>query len=195
MPYSTQDLLDILDQEMQATCQGQRILLNAGDRLNHAGVAKALNPQRLGAVFAYQDFRAAVHCYQLEHQISGLVWQTCQFRGGQIRRPELHPQLTALEQDKTVLMAFKNSMVDFWEQQTLGMNYWLLGSVPRLVAMASLSLWRQEAEWAELEAGQEELFLSLCWGHPQQSAYEWAKPHSGRYLLVAAPGEPSGMRV
>jgi hypothetical protein len=195
MPYSTQDLLAILAQEMQATCQGQRILLTAGDRLNHAGVAKALNPQRLGGVFAYQDFRAEVHHYQLQHQISGLVWRTCQFRGGQIHRPELHPQLIALEQDKTVLMAFKDSLIEFWQQQTPGMNYWLLGSVPRLVSRASLILWRQETEWAELEASQSELFLSLCWGHPQQAAYEWAKPHSGRHLLVAAWGEPSGMRV
>lgn len=195
MTYSTQELLDILEQELRATCQGERILLTAGDRLNHDGLAKALNPQRLGGVFAYRDFRAAVHRYQLKKQVSGLVWRTCQFRGGQIRRPELHPQLLALEQDKRVLMEFKDSMVEFWYQQTLGMNHWLWGTPPRPFPLASLTSLRPATEWAELEAGQEELFLSLCWGHPQESAYEWAKPHSGRHLLVAALGEPSGMRV
>jgi hypothetical protein len=53
----------------------------------------------------------------------------------------------------------------------------------------------QEAEWAELDAAQTELYLGLCWGNPQEYQYQWAKPDSGCHRIIAAKDEPSAIKV
>lgn len=75
MTYTTQQLLEILEQELRATCQGKRVLLSPGDRLDNPIMAKAINLDQVGKVFAYQDFRGQIHEYQRQHNVSGLVWR------------------------------------------------------------------------------------------------------------------------
>ncbi len=107
MPYSTEELIQILERELRAHWQGQRWLLSSVERLNHLALAKALGPQKLSRVFAYPDFRDRVHEYQWQHQISGLVQRQCTFKGRSLEFPELHNQLIAIFGDKEKLMAAK----------------------------------------------------------------------------------------
>ncbi len=125
MPYSTEELIQILERELRAHWQGQRCLLSSVERLNHLALAKALGPQKLSRVFAYPDFRVRVHEYQWQHQISGLVQRQCTFKGRSLEFPELHNQLIAIFGDKEKLMAAKGEVIDFWQQVTQGQTLWL----------------------------------------------------------------------
>ena len=195
MTYSTQQLLDILDQELRATWNGKRILLSSAERLDNPVVAKALDMQKVGKVFAYQDFRRQVHEYQQAYQVSGLIWRDCHFQGRSVRFPELHNQLIAVAGDKERLMAAKTEILEFWQVCTQGMGFWLAAHHHRPLRPDSLADFIQETEWAELDATQSELFLGLCWGNPQDYQYDWAKPESGYYRIVAAMNQPSTIKV
>ena len=195
MTYSTQQLLDILDQELRATWKGKRILLSSAERLDNPVVAKALDMQKVGKVFAYQDFRRQVHEYQQEYQVSGLIWRDCHFQGRSVRFPELHNQLIAVAGDKERLMAAKTEILEFWQICTQGMGFWLAARHHRPLHPDSLADFIQETEWAELDATQSELFLGLCWGNPQDYQYDWAKPESGYHRIVAAMNQPSTIKV
>jgi hypothetical protein len=195
MTYSTQQLLDILDQELRATWKGKRILLSSAERLDNPVVAKALDMQKVGKVFAYQDFRRQVHEYQQEYQVSGLIWRDCHFQGRSVRFPELHNQLIAVAGDKERLMAAKTEILEFWQICTQGMGFWLAAHHHRPLRPDSLADFIQETEWAELDATQSELFLGLCWGNPQDYQYDWAKPESGYHRIVAAMNQPSTIKV
>jgi hypothetical protein len=195
MTYSTQQLLDILDQELRATWKGKRILLSSAERLDNPVVAKALDMQKVGKVFAYQDFRRQVHEYQQEYQVSGLIWRDCHFQGRSVRFPELHNQLIAVAGDKERLMAAKTEILEFWQICTQGMGFWLAAHHHRPLRPDSLADFIQETEWAELDATQSELFLGLCWGNPQDYQYDWAKPESGYHRIVAAMNQPSAIKV
>lgn len=82
MPYTTCELIQILEQELQANWQGQRWLPSVRERVGHAVIALAIPPERLSMVFAFEDFRAQVHAYQRAQGVSGIIWRTCRFRGG-----------------------------------------------------------------------------------------------------------------
>lgn len=194
MTYTTQQLLEILEQELRATCQGKRVLLSPGDRLDNPIVAKAIDLNQVGKVFAYQDFREQIHAYQRQHQVSGLIWRQCHFQGESIQFPEIHNQLTAVEGDKEKLMAFKQKIFSFWQRHTQTLNYWLMAHRPRPLRRESFAeLWEQ-GEWATLDATQTELFLGICWGNPTEYQYEWAKPTSGCHRIIAASHQPSGIK-
>ncbi|AIE74480.1 MULTISPECIES: hypothetical protein [unclassified Synechocystis] len=194
MTYTTQQLLEILDQELRATCQGKRVLLSPGDRLDNPIMAKAINLDQVGKVFAYQDFREQIHAYQRQYNVSGLVWRQCHFRGESIWFPELHNQLIAVEGDKEKLMAVKQEIFAFWQRHTQQLGYWLMAHRHRPLGRESLvELWKQ-GEWAELDSTQQELFLGICWGNPVEYQYQWAKPNSGCHRIVATLDKPSGIK-
>ncbi|QUS61593.1 hypothetical protein IQE94_05825 [Synechocystis sp. PCC 7339] len=194
MTYTTQQLLEILEQELRATCQGKRQLLSPGDRLDNPIVAKAIDLNQVGKVFAYQDFRQQIHQYQRQHNVSGLVWRQCHFQGESIEFPEIHNQLTAVEGDKEKLMAVKREILAFWQRHTEKLNYWLIAHHHRPLRRESFAeLWEQ-GEWAELDCTQTELFLGICWGNPVEYQYQWAKPSSGCHRIVATPDQPSGIK-
>jgi hypothetical protein len=195
MPYTTQQLLEILDREMRATCQGKRVLLSSGDRLENPVIAKAIDLTQVGKVFAYQDFRQEIHAYQQEHQVSGLIWRECHFNGDRLQFPEVHRQLTVIEGDKAQLMAAKGKIWDFWQRHTPLLNYWLIAHKNRPIDRESFAdLWSQ-GEWAELDATKTELFLGICWGNPLEYQYQWAKPNSGYHRVVAARDQPSAIKI
>lgn len=194
MSYSTQELLDILDQELRAAWRGERVVLSSDQRLNPV-VAKALGTEKLSKVFAVQDFRDQIHQYQREHNVSGLVWHTCRFNGRSLQFPEVHPQLTAIPADKAMLLAAKPAVIDFWRSSLDGLRLWHSGTPPQPVSRAQVDRWIAETEWAEVDATRAELYLILCWGDPKECHYEWAKPQSGCERIIAAIAEPSSIKV
>ena len=195
MTYTTQELITILDQELRATWQGKRVLLSSAERFDNAVLAKAIDMQKVGKVFAYQDFRQQIHDYQKEHNVSGIIWRECQFDNYLLRYPELHNQLIAVPGDKEILMSAKASVLKFWEERTEGMDFWLTAHRRRPISADSLGDLIEETEWAEIDAAQTELFLGLCWGNPQEHQYQWAKPNSGCHRIIAAINEPSAIKV
>lgn len=195
MSYTTEQLLEILDQELRAMWKGERMLLSSAERLNNPVVAKALGTKKLSQVFAIQDFRAQIHAYQQEHGVSGLLWHTCEFQGFSVRQPELHPQLTAIPQDKAELMAAKASVVEFWRQARGGLRLWLAGTPPIPTTAEHVEQLIAHSEWAEVAATRSELYLTLCWGNPKECYCEWAKPDSGCDRIIAAAAQPSAIKV
>ncbi|APB32890.1 hypothetical protein GlitD10_0576 [Gloeomargarita lithophora Alchichica-D10] len=195
MPYTTRELIQILEQELQANWQGQRWLPSVRERVGHAVVALAISPERLSMVFAFEDFRAQVQAYQQQQGVSGIVWRTCRFREAGIEIPEVHGQLCALARDKERLMHTKPAMVDFWWEQTQGLNYWWVHPHTRPVTAQELAQALTQAEWLELDATRTELYLGLCWGDPKEYRYQWARPASGCDRVVAAVALPQAIKV
>ena len=195
MSYTTQQLLEILDQELRAAWKGERVLLSSTQRINNSVLAKALGSEKLSKVFAFQDFREQIHLYQLAQGVSGIVWHTCTFKDRSIRFPELHPQLAAIPGDKETLMAAKDSVLDFWRASIAGMRLWLAGASPQSTTRSHVEGLIQQTEWAEVDATRSELYLSLCWGNPKECYCSWAQPESGCDRIIAAIAEPSSIKV
>lgn len=195
MSYTTEELLEFLDRELKAAWRGERVLLSSAERLNNPVVAKALGSEKLSKVFAVQDFREQIRQYQRDHGVSGLVWHTCQFRGRSVRFPELHPQLTAIPQDKTTLMAAKPEVIDFWRSSVTGLKLWRSGTPPEPLTRVAVETLIEQTEWAEVAATRAELYLSLCWGDPTECHCDWARPHSGCERIIAAIAEPSPIKI
>jgi len=195
MSYTTEQLLDFLDQELRATWQGERVVLSSVDRLDHPAIAKAIGAQKLSKVFAIQDFRAQIHDYQRQHGVSGLLWHTCQFQGRVIQVPELHPQLIATPADKVVLVGAQSVVLEFWRQSIAGLRLWMAGNQPQPTTREAVERLVEASEWAELAATRTELYLSLCWGDPKECHCDWARPESGCDRIIATAGEPSGIKV
>ncbi|MEG3436173.1 hypothetical protein V0288_03495 [Pannus brasiliensis CCIBt3594] len=195
MTYSTQQLIEILDREMHATWKGERVLLSSADRVGNPVLAKAIDLEKAGKVFAYRDFRRQIHEYQREYGVSGIIWRVCTFGERSIRYPEIHNQLVAIEGDKETLVNAKASVLEFWWEATRGMNFWLSIDSRRRISPDSLEEFIEGAEWAELDVARTELYLGLCWGNPLEHQYQWAKPNSGCHRIIAAVDEPSSIKV
>ncbi len=195
MTYTTEQLIQILDREMQAGWRGERVLLSAGDRLNDPVLARALGSKRISKVYAYREFREQVHDYQRRHHVSGLIWRECRFQGHTVTYPELHNQLTAIPNDKQCLQAAKPALLDFWRAATVGLSLWLASDDPQVMNRETIEQLAQDAEWAEADATRQELYLGLCWGNPQEYHYRWAFPESGCRRFVAAERYPQNIKV
>lgn len=195
MVYTTQQLISILETEMRATCNGERILLSSANRINNPVLAKALDLEKVGKVFAYQDFRRQIHEYQREYDVSGVIWRACTFGNQRIQFPEIHNQLIAVSGDKEILMSAKESILSFWQEMTQNMNFWLAVDSRFPIAQNMIDEMILQAEWAEIDASQTDLYLGLCWGNPKEYIYQWAKPESGCHRIIAAVNEPSSIKV
>lgn len=192
MSYTTEELIEILDQELRATWQGKRVLFSSSNRLNNPVLAKAIGAEKLSKVFAYRDFRAQIHEYQLNHQVSGLIWRVCRFNGYQVECPELHNQLIAIPEDKETLETLKPKIFQFWQNATANLQLWEEGHPPTPTNPETIAERVKVAEWLEVETTRVELILNLCWGNPKESHYQWARPHSGRDRVMATfEQEPS----
>lgn len=186
MIYTTEQLIEILDQELRANWQGKRVLFSSPQRLENPVLAKAIGAEKLSKVFAYRDFRAQIHEYQRQHKVSGLVWRVCCFNGLEIECPEPHNQLTTIPEDKETLKAIKPRIIEFWQQATADLTLWLEGNPTIEVDSATVEEYINKAEWLEVETTRTELILNLCWGNPKECHYQWAFPHSGRNRIIAA---------
>lgn len=194
MTYTTEQLLQILEQEMQASWQGKRVLLSLDDRINDPVLSLALG-SKMSKVYAYREFREQIHQYQRQHQVSGLIWRTCHFQGNSIRYPELHNQLIAIAPDTETLKATKTQVLQFWRENTQNFRFWLIGQERQTISQEFFEQLAQEAEWAELDATQTDLCIGLCWGNPQECHYQWAMPDSGCRRIIAASDEPSILKI
>jgi len=202
MSYSTEQLIQILDRELQANWKGERILLSLKDRVDDPILAQAMDVKKMSKVFAYPDFRRQIHQYQKERRVSGIVWRNSTFQGKSIVTPEIHNQLIAIDGDKEILIAAKDSILNFWREVTGNLKIWLsdrfscrpedrLQKIDRDLVERLV----KEAEWAEIDAAIDALYLGLCWGNPLEYQYRWAAPQSGYYRIIAARAEPSSIAV
>jgi len=202
MTYTTDELIKILDCELKENWKGRRVVLSSAQRLNDPVVAKALNMDQVNKVFAYRDFRSQIHEYQQQHQVSGIIWRSCTFNHQSITYPEIHNQLIPVEGDKKILIAARIKILHFWEQVTSQMKFWLVnqqrnsqGNHHQLISRDYLAKLIQQTEWAEIDATRTEIYLGLCWGDPQESRYQWAKPTSGCDRIIATVSEPSAIKI
>jgi hypothetical protein len=195
MTYTTQDLIQILEQELRATWKGERIIFSTSEKIDNPVVSKAIDLQKVGKVFVYRDFRRQIHQYQQENQVSGIVWRSTNFQGKSVCFPEVHAQLIALEGDKQILISAKQSVLNFWRDVTREMKFYLAGDRLNPLPGQSLEQLYQDAEWAEVDAGRGELYLGLCWGNPNEYIYRWARPESGCHRLIAAIERPSSINI
>ncbi len=205
MTYTTEQLIQILDQELRANLKGERIVLSSAQRLNDPVVYMAMDLKKVSKVFAYQDFRRQIHAYQREHNVSGIVPNVCSFQGKSIRFPEIHNQLVPVVGDKEILIAAKESILNFWEEATEEMSYFIPNNgkiYQKTTSDRYIKVSREfvaellrETEWAEIDAALTDVYLGLCWGDPQECQYQWAYPHSGCHRIIAATNEPSPIKV
>lgn len=203
MAYTTRELIDILDREMRSCWRGKRIVLSSEARIDNPVIAKALDIDKVSKVYAYRDFRAQIWAYQQEHQISGIVWRTVKFNELEVQVPEIHNQLVAVEGDKEILMSVKDELLDFWWQVSQTMQYWLVIAPDAAVGgerhqprtRREVETLVEQTQWAEIDAGRQEVYLGLCWGNPSQYRYGWAKPLSGCTRIVAASDRPSLINI
>ena len=195
MAYTTAELIDILDRELQANWRGERVLLSPAERLNNPAIAMALDPGKLSKVFAYREFRTQIHEDQVKHKVSGIVWRTCRFGDREVPLPEIHNHLIAIEGDKAILQAAKSNVLCFWREVTAGMKFWLSDKTLSLLPVEELNERMRRAEWAIVDAAREELYLGLCWGKPEECYCDWARPESGCDRVIAATNQPSSVKV
>lgn len=193
--YTTEELIKILADERQACLNGQRLNLTAKASDNPV-IDILLKPDGIQKFRAYQDFKAAVHCYQREHQVSGIVWRQITAKGKTLRFPEVDAQLIAVPSDIEILKAAKTSIVAFWHEVTAGMELYLSfnnSKDHRPIAPADVSRISYRTEWASLSKWEKsaflEIVLQLGWGKPEEASYKRGWPNSGsEYIHAVNPG-------
>lgn len=189
--YTTEDLIKILAEERRACMNGQRLNLAASPS-GSPFLDKFLKPEGLQKFAAYNDFRAAVHHYQQEHGISGIVWQTVTLKENQLRFPKVDDQLIALPDDLIVLSAAKSRVIEFWQETTIGMDLYLSlngGKSYRQIAAMDIDRILARTEWASLShqgnGDRLEIILQLGWGKPEKASYRRGFPESGSEYIHA----------
>lgn len=193
--YTTQELIKIIEAERQACLNGKRLNLKAKIADCHPVIDKILNPEAMQKFKAYQDFQATIHRYQIEHQVSGLVWHHLTVQGQTLKYPVINERLIAIPQDLKILKEFKHSVIDFWQQVTQGMDLYLMvnyGKDYRQILPAEVTAIAQRTEWASLCKWEKsdflEIILQLGWGQPAQAAHRRGWPDAGsEYIHAVKP--------
>lgn len=194
--YSTEELIQILANERRACMNGQRLNLAASASGNPL-IDRFLKPEGIQKFSAYRDFKAAVHSYQQQHQVSGIVWRQLSLNGKTLRYPVVDDQLVALSSDLEILKAAKASILEFWWQVTSGMDLYLsinLGRDYRQIKPHDVNAIATGTEWANLfKHGNStflEIILQLAWGKPEEASYKRGWPASGsEYIHGVNPGQ------
>jgi hypothetical protein len=194
--YTTEDLLKILAKEYQACLKGQRLNLTATVSGVNPLIDQFVNTKGIQKFTAYLDFRATVHRYQVEHQVSGIVWRQLTIKGQVLRYPEVDEQLIALPSDLAILRNAKAAVLDFWSQVTEQMDLYLAvnrGKEHHLTTRVDVDRIAQRSEWVSLakyeHANFLEIILQLGWGEPREARYQRGWPESGSEFVCAVnPG-------
>ena len=193
--YNTQELIQILADERQACLLGERLNLAAKASGNPL-IDKCLRNDGIQKFTAYQDFKAAVHRYQKEHRVSGIVWQQLTLKGKTLHYPEVDTQLIALFSDLETLKLVKASILEFWYEVTAGMELYLSfknGKEHQLIMLADVDRIIQRTDWANICKWENsnflEIILQLGWGQPAEASYkrEWSGSGS-EYIHAVNPG-------
>lgn len=194
--YSTEELVKILADERRACMNGERLNLAASVSGNPI-IDRFLKPDGIQKFSAYRDFKASVHRYQRQHQVSGIVWRQVTIKGKTLHYPVIDDQLIALASDLEILKKAKASLLEFWWQATLGMDLYLsinTGRDYRQIAPNDVEAIAYKTEWASLsQHGNStflEIILQLGWGKPEEASYRRGWPTSGsEYIHAVNPGK------
>jgi len=195
--YNTTELINILAKERQACIRGQRLNLAATPHTGNPVVDKFLKPDGFQKFSAYQDFQAAIHRYQREYLVSGIVWRQVTVNKKTISFPVVHEQLIALSNDLEILQAAKASVLNFWNEVTINMDLYLSvnhGGEFCPIEMQEIEAIAQRTEWANMLKWEKshflEMLLQLGWGRPESASYRTDWPNSGsEYIHAVKPGK------
>jgi hypothetical protein len=194
--YTTADLVEILSQERRACVNGRRLNLSASVSGVNPLIDQFLNPEGIQKFSAYQDFRAKVHDYQRQHQVSGIVWRQMTCAGQTLSFPQIAEELIALASDQQLLHQYRQQIYQFWLQQAevrdiyLSINW---GKDYLQINLAAVEAIFTYAAWASLDhqcySGFTELILQLGWGDPREARYSrhWPEPGS-EFIHAITPG-------
>jgi hypothetical protein len=194
--YRTEELIKILADERRACMNGERLNLAASVSGNPI-IDLFLKPDGIQKFSAYRDFKASVHRYQRDYQVSGLVWRQLTINEKTLRYPAIDEELVALPSDLEILKKAQGSILDFWWQVTLSMDLYLsinAGKDYRPITSNDVEAIVYTTEWANLfQHGNStflEIILQLGWGKPEEASYKWGWPTSGSEFIHAVnPGK------
>ncbi|MEH2410564.1 hypothetical protein [Nostoc sp.] len=193
--YTTQELIQILAAERQACLNGKRLKLEitvSGNPL----IDQFLRTDGLQQFTAYQDFKTAIHDYQRENQVSGIIWREVTVKGKNLNYPQVNTELIALISDLEILKAAKNSIVEFWYEVSMGMDLYLSFNNSKQyqqIVTSDVERIVQRTEWASLCKWENssflEMILQLGWGKPEEACYKRGRPRAGsEYIHAVNPG-------
>lgn len=193
--YTTQELIQILAAERQACLKGKRLKLEITVSGNPV-IDQFISTDGLQQFTAYQDFKTAIHDYQRENRVSGIIWREVTVKGKNLHYPEVDTELIALTSDLEILKAAKNSIVEFWYEVTMGMDLYLsFNNSKQHQQIVTFDVERivQRTEWASLCKWENssflEMILQLGWGKPEEAYYKRGRPRSGsEYIHAVNPG-------
>ncbi|NJL64391.1 MAG: hypothetical protein HC903_24410 [Methylacidiphilales bacterium] len=194
--YTTKELIQILASERQACLKGERLKLDvtvSGSPI----LDQFIQAEGLQKFTAYQDFKAAIHQYQCENNVSGIIWREVTVKGKKLSYPEVDGQLIALASDIEILKAVKNEVLEFWESVTVGMDLYLSinqGKLHQQVEKEDYLHIAKRTEWSGLLVYEKseflEIVLQLGWGQPEEASYKRGFPASGsEYIHAVNPGQ------
>ncbi len=195
--YTQAELINILEAERRACLHGRRLNLAETDYTGNPVIDRFLKSEGVQKFTAYQNFKTAVHEYQREHQVSGIVWREMTVKGNTLSYPAVDDQLIALPVDLMTLKAAKIAMLEFWRQVTVGMDLYLSinsGKDFRAIEPMDVEAIVQRTEWASLWKWEKldflEILLQLGWGKPEEAYYKRGWPTSGsEYIHAVKPGQ------
>jgi hypothetical protein len=193
--YTTQELIEILAAERLACLKGERLKLEVKVSGNPI-IDQFITTEGLQKFTAYQDFKASIHEYQRENQVSGILWKDLTVKGKTLHYPEVDAQLIALNSDLEILKSAKKSMLEFWHETTAEMDLYLSvsnGKLHEKINTLDVERIAQRTEWASFLKWENsnflELILQMGWGKPEEAAYKRGRPHSGSEFIHAVnPG-------
>jgi hypothetical protein len=194
--YTTTDLVRILAEEHRACVNGRRLNLSASVSGVNPLIDQFLNPEGIQKFSAYQDFRAAVHDYQRQHQVSGILWRQVTCAGQALIYPQVAEELIALPEDQQLLHQYRFQIYQFWLQQATTRDVYLSvnwGKDYLRIDLSEVESIFDRSEWANLEqqcySGFSELILQLGWGEPREARYHrgWPEPGS-EFINAITPG-------
>ncbi|MEA5627760.1 hypothetical protein [Nostoc sp. UHCC 0251] len=193
--YTAQELIQILADERQACLKGKRLKLEIPVSGNPV-IDQFLITDGLQQFTAYQDFKAAIHQYQRENQVSGIIWREVTVKGKKLNYPEVDSELIALASDLEILKTAKNSIVEFWHEVSMGMDLYLSFNNSKQyqqIVTSDVERIVQRTEWASLCKWENsnflEMILQLGWGKPEEASYKRGRPQSGsEYIHAVNPG-------
>lgn len=193
--YSTEELIKILADERRACMNGERLNLAASASGNPL-LDRFLQSDGIQKFSAYRDFKAAVHRYQRQHQVSGIIWRELTIKDMTLRYPSVDEQLVALSGDLEILKEHQASILTFWWSVTPRMDLYLSINHRkdyRQIMPNDVSAIAYSTEWANLSGHGNstflEIILQLGWGKPEEASYKRGWPASGsEYIHAVNPG-------
>jgi len=193
--YTPQELIQILATERQACLKGHRLKL-AVKATGNPLIDMLIKTEGLQKFTAYQDFKSAVHNYQKEYQVSGIIWRQLTVKNKTLQYPEVDTHLISLPSDLEILKAAKNSAIEFWYEVTDGMDLYLSFNnckEHQLIQKVDVERIAQRTEWATLLKWENpnmlEIILQMGWGKPEDATYKRGWPASGsEYIHAVNPG-------